>query len=72
MCSVGPEAETGGVTGVGALLGSASRSESPVRSITSFTILSWAAFSASRIASSPDAHAFSSRALLSAAYNYHE
>lgn len=46
---------------------SGSESESPVRSITSLRMLSFAAFSASRCATTPDAHANSSRALRSAA-----
>ena len=46
---------------------SGSESESPVRSITSLRMLSFAAFSASRCATAPDAHASSSRALRSAA-----
>ena len=48
--------------------GSDSGSESAVRSITSSWMLSLAAFSASRLARAPDAQAFSSRALRSAAY----
>lgn len=48
---------------------SISESEPLVRSMIKSSMLSWAALSASRCASSPDAHALSSRARRSAAYH---